>query len=626
MKHSTRIAILFAGALIGFAQTKSPVAGQELSAEAKSKEQAEARAKRNAQIFENGATTLVFYDRYGKRTGQIGERGLYNQVLMSPDGKRIAVTKRDLEDENTDLWVLDAATGAATRITKSARTEFVFSPIWSPDSRRVAYVTIRAGQEAAYSRDAGGGGEEELLYKHPGAGMNLSDWSTDGRSLAFAISDLKGGTLYTLSLQGSGERTPTQIYRSASRIFGARFSPDGRFLAYAVIDNNANKGEVFVRPVDPAADAAEWQISDGALSPPFWRNDGKELYYLARDQSIMSAEVSTSPNFTFTKPKVLFRQQGPVPDRMAGISADGQRFIALPPPRGPQVQQITIFNREGQVLKKIGEPGLYSQPAFSPDAKRLLVVKNDINKGQQDLWTIDLASGKSAQVTNDALIKVNPMWSPDGKHILYSSMRNGDWGVYRRASDGTGNEELLFQYTPGAFLGITDISRDGGTLICDGGIILPVPLTGSDARARKEIETLREEFFDDLGRLSPDGRFMAYRSDEAKPERFEVYVRPYDSSKGTVGEQKWQISKDGVQAMLHWREDGKEIFFRGQDLSSTDMVVMSAEVTPTPVFKASPPKVLFRIPGPLAGNLGNISRDGQQFVFAINVPAVNATK
>lgn len=183
----------------------------------------------------------------------------------------------------------------------------------------------------------------------------------------------------------------------------------------------------------------------------------------------------------------------------------------------------------------------------------------------------------------------------------------------------------MFQYTPGAFLGITDISRDGKSLICDGGIILTVPLTGSDPKARKAVETLREEFFDDVGRLSPDGRFIAYRSDESKPEHFEVYVRPYDAKSGTVGETKWQVSKDGVMAMLHWRDDGKEIFFRGQDLNSNDLQVMSAEVATTPSFRASPPKLLFKLPGPLGGNLGNISRDGQQFVFAINV-AVGNTK
>src|SRR5262245_31426449 len=108
MKNSHVIGMLFATASLCIGQPPGPGVGQELSAEAKSKEQAEARAKRNAQAFENNATTLVFYDRMGKRTGQIGDRALYGNILMSPDGKRVAVTKRDLENENTDLWVMDA--------------------------------------------------------------------------------------------------------------------------------------------------------------------------------------------------------------------------------------------------------------------------------------------------------------------------------------------------------------------------------------------------------------------------------------------------------------------------------------------------------------------------------------
>ena len=99
-------------------------------------------------------------------------------------------------------------------------------------------------------------------------------------------------------------------------------------------------------------------------------------------------------------------------------------------------------------------------------------------------------------------------------------------------------------------------------------MILVVPLTG-DPASRKEIEYLREEFTDNFGRLSPDGRFMAFRSDEAQPERGEVYVRPFEPSTALPGTGKWQVSKDGVMAMLHWRADGKEIFFRGRILNPT---------------------------------------------------------
>jgi WD40 repeat protein len=137
---------------------------------------------------------------------------------------------------------------------------------------------------------------------------------------------------------------------------------------------------------------------------------------------------------------------------------------------------------------------------------------------------------------------------------------------------------------------------------------------------------LRDEFTDNVGRLSPDGKFLAFRSDEARPERGEVYVRPFDAAGTKPGDGKWQVSKDGVLAMLHWRADGKEIFFRGLNLDSNDLRVMSVEVATTPTFHSGPARVLFTLPGPLGGNLGNISRDGQQFVFAVNVPATTEAK
>jgi Tol biopolymer transport system component len=623
MTKADRVALGCAAALLGIVCLAGRATGQELSAEAKDKGAAEARAKRNALAFENGATTIVFFDRAGKRTGGISERALYNDTVVSPDGTRVAVVKNDLPSETADLFIVDIATGASTRLTTSARTEFVMAPVWSPDSSRIAYVTIRKGQEAIYVRAANGQGSEEVLYKNPGAFMNLADWSQDGRFLTFAVSDLQGGALFTLPLDGGADRKPTEVFKTDLRVFFPKFSPDGRFLSYIQIDK-ANRGEIFVRPVDPKTTGGPWQISDGSFSPAFWRRDGKELYYLARDQAVMVADVGTSPTFTFTKPRVLFRQASKVPDRLAYVTADGERFLALPAPRGPQLQQITVFNRSGEVLQKVGEPGRYSGPSFSPDASRLLVFKNDLQTGQNDLWTIDLATGKETRLTNDTFPRVSPLWSPDGKYIYYASFRNGDFPVHRRPSDGTGDEELVYTYEPGAFVGPSDISPDGKFLVCDtGGFIMVVPLTG-DA-SRKGIEFLREEYTDNLGRLSPDGRFMAYRSDEAQAERGEIYVRPFTAATGLPGDGKWQVSKDGVNAMLHWRADGKEIFFRGQNLESNDLLVVSVDVETTPTFKSGTPKVLFKLPGPINGNLGNISRDGQRFVFAVNVPAASTT-
>jgi len=625
MKKADRVALVCAAALLGVVCLAGRATGQELSAEAKEKATAEARAKRNALAFENNATTIVFFDRAGKRTGGITERAMYGETVVSPDGSRVAVVKNDLPSETADLFIIDIATGASTRLTTSARTEFVMAPVWSPDSSRIAYVTIRKGQEAIYVRPANGQGSEELLYRNPGAFMNLTDWSLDGRFLTYAISDMKGGALFTLPLDGGADRKPTEVFKTDLRVFVPKFSPDGRFLSYIQLDA-ANRAEVFVRPVDPKAEGGPWQVSDGTFSPGFWRRDGKELYYLARDQAVMVADVGTSPTFSFSKPRVLFRQASKVPDRLAYVTADGERFLALPAPRGPQLQQITIFNRSGEVLQKVGEPALYGGPSFSPDGSRLLVSKTDQQAGKADLWIIDLATGKQTKLTNDTFQKVNPLWSPDGKYIYYASFRNGDFPVHRRASDGTGDEELVYKYESGAFVGLSDISSDGKYLVVDsGGFIMVVPLTG-DPASRKGIEFLRTEWTDTLGRLSPDGKFMAYRSDEAQVERGEIYVRPFNAATGQPGDGKWRVSKDGVNAMLHWRADGKEIFFRGQNLESNDLLVVSVELETTPTFKPGSPKVLFKLPGPLNGNLGNISRDGQRFVFAVNVPAATTTE
>src|SRR5262249_7365468 len=242
--------------------------------------------------------------------------------------------------------------------------------------------------------------------------------------------------------------------------------------------------------------------------------------------------------------------------------------------------------------------------------------------------SIDTA--KATRITDDTRFKVTPLWSPDGKYIFYSALLDGDWPVYRKAADGTGKEELLFRHTPGAFVALSDISPDGKFVFCDsGGAVRLIPLAGSDPDARKPIEYMRDEFDESTARISPDGRFVAYRSDEAKPERFEIYVRPFDAGKPVSDDKKWRVSKDGAfgdntffgfPSMLHWRGDGKEILFRALELDSNDLVMMSAEVETAPTFRIGAPKMLFRMPGPIESSLGGVSRDGQRFVLPINVP------
>src|SRR5262249_26150514 len=129
MKNSCGTAIAIAAMSLVCALPPVRAAAQELSPEAKTKAAEEARAKRNALAFENNATNMVFYDRAGKRIGSpFGERALYGETVLSPDASRVAVVIQDLPNESADLFVLDVATGAKTRLTTSPRTEFVMAP------------------------------------------------------------------------------------------------------------------------------------------------------------------------------------------------------------------------------------------------------------------------------------------------------------------------------------------------------------------------------------------------------------------------------------------------------------------------------------------------------------------
>lgn len=625
------VALLLAGTP-GFAQTPSSVsAADRVKA---------ARAKRQAEVFEAQARVLTVFDRAGQAVKTVGGRALYHQPVLSPDRTRVAVVIRNLEKESADVWVFNVATGNRSQITFSANLEMAWAPAWSPDGSQLAYIALRDSYERVYRKASNGAGSEELLYQHPGANLASTDWSKDGRFLTFSSTDLSGGTVYALPLVGDGQRKPIEVFRSESQVRGGRLSPDSRFLSYST--DESGRFEVYVRPFDPSAAAAPaarpWQLSDQGVfglpgsnrvspdSGPFWRQDGKEMYFVAPDQRVMAVEVSTTSTFEFGKPRSLYRMpdQGSSGVGQARVSDDGEQSVLVLHP-APTRPQITVFDRQGKIVTRLGD-AFGRNPSLSPDGTRVAFVRG----GQsQDIWTFDVASGKGTPVTNDAARDNDPIWSPDGSQVAYVSTRGSFSSIYRKAWDGTGKEEQLFRYTPGAGIVLTDWSADGKFLTFhDGcsGVLHVVPLIEvQNALERKAIDWLRDEYGVAQARFSPDARFMAYLSDEIEPERFEVYVRSFDASQPEAGAgsaKPVQVTTSGALGMIFWRQDGKELYFL-----TTDWEVMAVDVTTTPSFKMGTPKLLFKLPGPLVGNpqqWRNVSRDGQRFVFSINVP-VNPT-
>jgi WD40 repeat protein len=283
--------------------------------------------------------------------------------------------------------------------------------------------------------------------------------------------------------------------------------------------------------------------------------------------------------------------------------------------RGPR-QQLTLFDPAGAIVAQVGEPGLYTQAAFSPDASQIAVIRTDVESGYPDVWTFDVATGRGRAITSDKAVDSAPLWSPDGKSIVYSSTRDNIPTLFRRAADGTGAEEQIYRHDGGAMI-LTDWSRDGRFLTFwsnQGQFVLP--LTGN-----------REPIAIGEGRgarFSPDGRWLAYSmADATQAGRFHTVVRPFDASAiaSAASPAPRQVSQANAIGGIAWRSDGKELFFLSQP---PGQVMMAVDITGS---EPSAPRKLFPLPPGVGApaQLSNISSpDGQKFVFAVTVPQAAA--
>jgi Tol biopolymer transport system component len=565
------------------------------------------------------ARTLTLFDRQGKPVGTVGDRGYFTSVALSPDQTRVTLLRNDPLKGTTDVWAFDVATGKGTQITSNKREDDTRTPVWSPDGKQIAYIGSRSGVDAIYRKASNGEGSEELVYKLNGADITLQEWTPN--YLTYYSQQLGGNIEFALPL--TSDPKPIEVARSQFPMLAAHLSPDHRFVAFR--SNESGKDQIWVRRFDPSGPTADkWQVStDGGTGPVFWRADGKELYYLSLDRSMMVVNARDGSGFEFDAPRVLFKAPEAFPagqglDPLTSTSGSAERFLmAVPrtPPPPPALPQITILDRQGKPVRTVGEPERYSDPTFSPDGSRVVVRKSpETVGGDIEIWTFDVATGKGTLVAKSNQILTSGMLlSPDGKQIFYVVNRPGGFrAIIRRAADGSGSEEELYRYTPGARIHINDITPDGKFLTFDsGGVMLILPLTGGAAATSQAIEIAREEYAFFGGRFSPDGRSIAYVAQET--DRDELYLRPFDPASGKLGEPKLQLTQDGVAAIVSWRADGRELYYRKDDMN--DALTMAVTVSTAPRLQAGTPQFLFR--AAKAAEAKNISRDGQRFVVVV---------
>jgi Tol biopolymer transport system component len=263
---------------------------------------------------------LTWFDRSGKPTGTGGTPGSYKNMRLSPDGRRVATDQTDPDGRNVDIWILEPARGATTRLTFDPSVHQ--TPIWSPDGKQVLFSANRRLGMRLYLKNAdGSGSEEEVADLGAGLPVNAWDWSRDGKYVLVR----KGNELWYLSWP---ERVAKPLLQAKWTVRNAQFSPDGRWMAYA--SNETGSMEIYVSSF-PSGNG-KWQVSRGGGQEPRWRQDGKELFYLSAEGKMMAVAVTTGASFTAGSPATLFQthRRQPISSQDVfsyDVSGAGQRFL-----------------------------------------------------------------------------------------------------------------------------------------------------------------------------------------------------------------------------------------------------------------------------------------------------------
>ena len=264
-----------------------------------------------------GNRSLTWFDRTGKTVGASGGIAYYRNPKLSPDEKRIAVSRIDPPIGVEDIWVVESTRGVSTRIT-FAGGQF---QIWSPNGEQIAFLSNRNQTSGLFTKLSSGAGTEQPL-------MNLSelawDWSADGRFMILSLGSRAG--LSVLPLFGD-RKVFEYLQESKFIIEQAQLSADGRWLAYQ--SNESGRNEVYVQSFP--APSGKWQIStEGGISPR-WRRDGKEIFYLSPDQRLMAVSVRSSTTaLEISTPAPLFDVRVPSGNgyiQQYDVTGDGQRIL-----------------------------------------------------------------------------------------------------------------------------------------------------------------------------------------------------------------------------------------------------------------------------------------------------------
>jgi Tol biopolymer transport system component len=490
---------------------------------------------------------------------------------------------------------------------------------WSYDSRFVAFSLtpgpVSPGQ--LMKLDITGGPPQKICdIAIPAAG---GTWSRDG---VIVFSNALGPLMRVPA--AGGVATPITALDASRKETGHRFPqflPDGHHFLYlrtSVPANGASAppestamylGSIDLKPEEQSLKPVSFTESQAVYSPLPIGGKGRLLFL--RDTTLFAQPFDPDHLELSGEAVPISEQVGSFAPATAGLfSVSDNGVLAYRLGASGAISQLTWFNREGRSLGPLGDPGSYNSAAVTSDGGRVAFGLFDPKSGNSNIWVTDSSRGTTTQLTFNRGRADTPVFSPDGKTIIFASNREGRMDLYEKPADGSGEERLLLKSDQDK--APTSWSRDGRFLLFTsndpktGYDIWILPLERDAKVDVKPVPFLRTPAAEFTGRFSPDGRWVAYLSNETGS--IEVFVRPFSLQAEATSDVKWVVSKGGgaVDAP-RWRGDGKELFY------TRNSEQWSVEVETEKIFHAGTPSRLFETG--FRTTQSAVTADGQRFLF-----------
>jgi Tol biopolymer transport system component len=518
---------------------------------------------------------------------------------VSPDGRFLTFSAMGPEGRRM-LWLqpLDAL-----HANVIPGTEGGFAPFWSPDSN---YIAFFANLSLKKVRIVGGAPETICRAEAmPGGGT----WNRNGVIL-FAP-NLTGG-LYRVSENGGEPRPVLKLDSSKferSDLWPQFLPDDKHFIFFGRTDLTDTTG-VYAGTLDPPEYHRLFSSQTNAVYSGGAAGGSAKSGYLLfiHDRQLMVQPFDISNVALEGDPFTQADDIGAVQSMaLAPISVSGNGILVYQSV-GKPTKQLVWLDRGGKQIGQVAEPGDYGPPKISPDGGRVAVAKMGPDGVSANLWILD-AAGNATRFTSTANREGSPVWSPDGSKIAFFSNAAGVDDIYVKPTSGEGRAEVFYASTLPKYP--TDWSRDGRYMLF--GVVSPNTrsdvwaITTAGRKAAPVLDSINSESY---ATLSPDGKWLAFQSDESG--RTEVYVQLFEfAASGT--RKRWLISSGGG-SLPRWRADGAEIFY-----TTSGGRMMAVSVHPAGGdLQFETAHMLFQTrPIPGSWNLYDVSPDGQRFLVSL---------